>query len=426
MKKIFLVSRREFLMTITRKSYLLSLIGAPLVLLTLGAILQYGVSSLKSGRGDVTVGVIDQAGVINFELAGAAQGMEEMSVAGVHPQGRHVRIKSCSNLTGGLLDLEGTRLDLLCLIEKDYLQSGRVQLYTRSIWINDSPAGLATFQSLLRASLAHRLKPDRGFNEGDLAGITERVITPIKLRRFASSDDGAVMEIGDKLERLKAFLVPYGLILSLMLSLFISASYLLRATAEEKENRVMEIMFSSVNPTQLFWGKILGLGGAALLQVITYLILVGGVIIYYGASPTITVGGLLLSLIYYLAGYALYAGLLVAIGVLGDNSQESSRLATPLNLILMTPVILEFLLIDEPNGMLARALSYAPLTAPVTMLYRLALTSIPVIDIVVSLCLLLGSAYLAVGGAARIFRAAALMYGKRFTLPELARWLREP
>jgi ABC-2 type transport system permease protein len=194
---------------------------------------------------------------------------------------------------------------------------------------------------------------------------------------------------------------------------------------EEKENRAIEIMLSSVKPRELLWGKILGLGGAALLQSSTFIALRGVMILYSGEPLTVNAGVLGLSMVYCLLGYLLYAGVLAGIGILSGNVHRNSQLITPLMMIVAIPVMLEFMLIDAPNGALARTLSYIPLTAPLTMVYRLALTNVPVIDIVISLTLIIGCAYLTVRGAAKIFRVAALMYGKRITGPEVIRWLRD-
>jgi ABC-2 type transport system permease protein len=114
----------------------------------------------------------------------------------------------------------------------------------------------------------------------------------------------------------------------------------------------------------------------------------------------------------------------VAIGVLAGNLYSSSQLSTPLALVTAAPVFFIVNLMSAPNGVIARVLSFIPLTSPLTMMFRLTMANVPVIDIVVSLVILAVSAYLSVHSAAKIFRAASLMYGKRIRLAEVVRWLR--
>jgi ABC-2 type transport system permease protein len=194
---------------------------------------------------------------------------------------------------------------------------------------------------------------------------------------------------------------------------------------EENKNRVMEIILSSVEAHQLIWGKVLGLVGAGLLQVFFYLALISMATIYLWVGIEITLATLAGYFVYWMLGHLLFAGLLLATGILFGGQREANQFAVLWLFVAVFPIYFAETLIYSPNGLLARALSFIPLTSPIAMVFRVTKTSVPIIDVVISLALLMVSIYLVVRGAARILRAGSLMYGKRFTLPEVARWLRE-
>ena len=208
--------------------------------------------------------------------------------------------------------------------------------------------------------------------------------------------------------------------LLLTMSIFFSSGYLLQGIAEEKQNRVIEVIWSSVNPTQLLAGKILGLGPAGLLQVAFY----AGLLVF----PSVTVlalfhlsfSAMFLSLVYFVLGYFLFAGLMAGTGILGNSPQESGQLSAFWTILSMIPMFLMAPISEDPNSWLARGLSYFPLTAPVTMLLRITSAQIPWTDVGISIAVLILSIYLAVTAAAKMFRAAALMYGKRPSLRDFS------
>jgi ABC-2 type transport system permease protein len=139
----------------------------------------------------------------------------------------------------------------------------------------------------------------------------------------------------------------------------------------------------------------------------------------------VSISVMFLSLVYFLLGYLLFAGLMAGTGILGNSPQESGQLSAFWTILSMIPMFLVVPLSEDPNSWLARGLSYFPLTAPVTMLLRITSTQIPWIDVGISVAGLIVAIYLAVRAAAKMFRAAALMYGKRPSLAEIFRWLRE-
>ena len=420
MKKIWIVTEREFLMAVSQRGYILTLLAIPLLMVTAGLMMKLAVSRIDLSQGSETIGVIDRAGVVDFNLVETTLAKTSVPDSLLRPQ--KLSLKHYQQSEAALDDLRRSKLAGLYIVAADYLLSGQVEVYTLSNRLRDKP-GLSVLQNLLRASLLAKHLPTEWRDDEAVNKTVDRVLAEVEPKRLAVNDQGTAAAIGGS--GVLAELVPIGIVALLAMSVFLSASYLLRSTAEEKENRVIEVMLSSVEPEQLLWGKIFGLGGAALLQLAVYLALIGFAALYLLAFANITLAKLALMFVYCLLGYLLYAGFLTATGMMGGNLRESMQLAGKWSFVAISPMLLMSLLMRAPNGMLAQAMSYFPLTAPVTMILRLSMTKVLPIQIGVSLAVLIVGAYLSVRGAAKIFRLASLMYGKRLALPEVLRWLRE-
>jgi ABC-2 type transport system permease protein len=206
---------------------------------------------------------------------------------------------------------------------------------------------------------------------------------------------------------------------------FISSGYLLRSVAEEKETRVVEIVISSVRPMELMAGKVFGLGAVGLTQVLVWLLSAaafsGGLVALVAAAGAVLVPTrvLVLGVIYYLLGYTLYAILMAGIGALGTTMQESQQLAGIFSFFAAIPYMLSGFLFANPNALVARVLSFFPLTAPTMMMLRLPLAEVLWVDVAGSIAALIISIPLALWVGGKLFRVGLLIYGKRPTLKEI-------
>ena len=138
----------------------------------------------------------------------------------------------------------------------------------------------------------------------------------------------------------------------------------------------------------------------------------------------IPLGTLALSLLYFVVGYVLFASLIAGAGMLGRTAQEGAQLSALWTFTAASPWFFIANLTVSPNGWLTRALSFFPLTSPITMMLRLGSGDVPAMDSLISLVVDAVAIYVALRGATRIFRAATLMHGKRATLREFLRWMR--
>ena len=425
MNKVWVIAKREFLVTVTRKGYILAVVGMPLLF---GGM--FGISFLTSGVLEESIrsksepiAVVDRSHTLDFELASGLEPVREppstateilQKAEGSKPS----RIVSYTDMTKAIRDLKDGRLSAVYLIESDYMTTGKIVAYSTEggMFSDLAPPDRSRLYDLIRASLVK----DRIDGE-----TRQRILSPGKLKQMKVSKQGDVESANDAFQKAARFFGPFSMFLLLTMSIFFSSGYLLQGIAEEKQNRVIELIWASVDPTELLIGKIIGLGAAGLLQVAIYVAMLVLPAVTFLALFQVSIAALLLSLIYFILGYLLFAGLMAGTGVLGNSPQESGQLSAFWTLLSMTPMFLLAPISEAPNSWLARVLSWFPLTAPVTMLLRITSGQIPWVDVGISTVLLMASIYLAVRGAAKMFRAAALMYGKRPRLGEIFRWLRE-
>jgi ABC-2 type transport system permease protein len=212
----------------------------------------------------------------------------------------------------------------------------------------------------------------------------------------------------------------------LFMAIFASTQYLLQGMAEEKENRVMEMVLTSVTPNQLMVGKLLGLGGAGLLQLSCWSSMgLVATVLFSAVTGSLAPAAYAICFLFYVLGYLLYGSLMLGFASLGSNFRESQQMASLWSLIASAPAFILIALIESPQGGLARAFSFIPFTAPMTMMFRYVVdpTGTPAWEILLSAAILAGTAIVALLGSARLFRVGLLLYGKRPGVREIWRWL---
>jgi ABC-2 type transport system permease protein len=227
--------------------------------------------------------------------------------------------------------------------------------------------------------------------------------------------------------------VPIVFVGLFMISIFITSGYLLQSVTEEKENRVVEIVLSSIPSMPLMAGKVLGLGGAGLTQVAIWvatalvaLPLLSSQLPDLSAieiDPTI----LGLALVYFVLGYLAYGAIFAAIGAIAPGNREAQQYSGFLGFFAAIPFILFSVVASDVDSLVVVALALFPLTTPTTMLLVLGVSpEIPWTLVGASLVSLTLFALLATWASARIFRATVLLYGVRPSLPQLIAAIRTP
>jgi ABC-2 type transport system permease protein len=198
---------------------------------------------------------------------------------------------------------------------------------------------------------------------------------------------------------------------------------------EEKSNRIMEILVTTVTPFQLLIGKIVGLGAIGLLQLAIW---IGAGLVVAGINRDAPlVQGLVIppdlvvvALVYFVLSYFLQASLMAGIGAVAGGEQESRQIAGILSLIFLLPYFFMVSFISDPGGFIPTLFTYIPFTAPVAVIARMAFSTVPLEQIMLSMGILFITSLLIAWASARIFRWSLLMYGKRPSLRQLVGALR--
>jgi len=421
LRKVVLVARWEFLSAVTRRMYIFAVVAMPVI---------YGLMLIAAGVTGTTVarnegrrpiGVVDRAHVIDFavarEAADAARAANRNDALPSAPPVAPAPLAEYADFDRALADLRTHTISGVFVVEADYVSSGRITAFGNDTGLMSIPAARRRQTQVgdaIRATLLHRSL------SGD--ALARAYAPAANVTRMQVDAQGAVSP--DVASAAGPFGGSFGVFFVLTMAIFFSAGFLQQATVEDRQNRMIEILLSSLDTNELLVGKMLGLGGAGLLQVAIYLVLliVPGILVL--ALIQVSIAKLLLSVVYFVIGYTLFASLMAGTGMLGRTAQESAQLSAIWTLTAASPMFFLAAISSSPNGILSRALSFFPLTGPVTMMMRLGGGDVPAIDVIVTIAIGIVTIYITLRAASKILRAASLMYGKRPTLPELVRWLR--
>jgi ABC-2 type transport system permease protein len=211
----------------------------------------------------------------------------------------------------------------------------------------------------------------------------------------------------------------------------------MRSVVEEKTSRVMELMVATVKPRSLMAGKILGVGGAGLLQTAVWLVMAAlslqyrdqllgafGVHTANVSLPALSIDIVAIALAYFVLGYFFYASLYAAMGAMVSTEQDTQQVQLPVTLLLVAGLISVTSVSGDPRGATAAVMTMIPLWSSLLMPMRYLLGGATAVDIAISLAVLLVSTVVVARAAAKIYRVGVLMYGKRPSPRELLRWLR--
>ncbi len=218
------------------------------------------------------------------------------------------------------------------------------------------------------------------------------------------------------------FFLPYIVTFLFYFVILASASLMLNSVTNEKSNRVIEILLTSVTPLQLLSGKITALGLTGLLQTIVWsgsgmlILRFSGRNLSLPAEFQLPISILFWGVIFFVCGYALFASLMAGVGALVSNVREASQATTIIVIPLVIPLMLLAPIIENPNGALAMFFSLFPLTSPVTMMTRLAAGIVPIWQLLLAVLILVLSSAWVIKSVSRFFHAQYLLSGKEFTL----------
>ena len=320
---------------------------------------------------------------------------------------------------GGIDAIVADDIEDLFIVRADFLQSDDVEWLSQKSGIFAGEDNRDRFASFLTVSLiAERLDP----------GLLDRVILGANYVQLHVGEDGSISPDDDKLSQ---FVVPFIFTVLLMMAIFTGAGTLLQSVSEEKENRMVDVLLTSVSPLSLMAGKILALGTTSLIQMIVWiasLAIIGPQIVdQIPNAGDLKIEPLTLAYVslFFIAGYFLFSVILAGIGSATTSAKEAGPISMIVVLPAGIPVWLSSVILSEPEGGVAKVLSFIPITAPTTMMQRIGSVDLSNAEILASLAVtaLAGAVMLFV--SARIFRAGLLLYGQRMTLGAVWRAVRQ-
>ena len=252
----------------------------------------------------------------------------------------------------------------------------------------------------------------------------------------ANLDAKGLDETGEEKDTGGVFIASFVIGLMIYITLAIYGQQILGAVVEEKETRIAEILFSSARPFELMMGKLVGVGLAGLTQlgiwVGTVAILLGFLALQTDMSvilstvPTITPLMVLYFLIYFLLGFFIYAAIFAVIGSMVTTVQEGGQFTFPPMMIMLAAFYFCFSVIRDPNSTVSFWATIAPFMAPITMPVRILAETPPFWQIALSIAVNIAAIAGLIWLASRVYRVGMLMYGKRATIPEVWKWIRQP
>ena len=412
--KTWLVARHEFAVTTGRLGF--RIFAAAVPVLALLALVGIGIFETVRGGDDPSGDMGRPAEVTRVGYLDRTVGEDGQPLFTSFREQDGVVFVPYPDEDAGRAALEAEEITALYSFGRDFLETGHVV----RVRMEDGGEGAGS-AALRRFVLSNLVAGEVGEQE------LERVISPYSISTVELSASGAAVEDEDDGS---GFLFAFGAAMLLLVSVLTAAGYLLQGLSEEKENRIMEVLLSSLKPEQLMFGKLLGLGAAGLFQMavwtaslVAFLMLLNRVVdvpLELSAPPVETV---VVALAYFLLGYAFLGTVQAALGVVTTNQKEANNIAVFVVLPAVSPMWFLAVLIEHPDGLLAQVLSYIPFTAPITGLIRFGTDGTGVAGVVLSLGVLAAFTALAVLLTARLFRAYLLMYGQRPRVGHILRTL---
>ncbi|TKB96997.1 ABC transporter permease [Pedobacter cryophilus] len=432
MNKVFLIIQREYLSRVKKKSFLILTFLVPSLFIGMMTLVVYLTANKDSDVKDFKV--IDQSGIFKNQF------------------------NNTSNINFSYLNedyeqakkaIRKEKEDFLLYIPSDYAQTGKVEVISEkkpSISIVDD------IETQMESILRNKKLIAAGIDTSVLNSSNAKVSINAKQLTDEGEKDaslGATYVVGF----LAAFMI--------YLALFIYGAQVMRGVIEEKTSRIIEVIVSSVKPFQLMLGKILGIGAVGLTQFLLWIILSTGLSTlassyintddkakteqgikkdanhpdmkeinsgnkvqqFLKAADTINFPLIIGTFFFYfLGGYLLYSALFAAVGSAVDNETETQQFMLPITLpLIFTFIIGMNVIVNNPDSTLSFWMSMIPFTSPIAMMIRIPF-GVPAWEIALSMALLVVGFVFTTWVASRIYRVGILMYGKKVTYKELAKW----
>jgi ABC-2 type transport system permease protein len=414
MREAFVIAKREFLERVRSKWFVVMTILWPLLMVAMIV-----VPALTAGRGftGAKVEIADKSGKAGEVMIGALEGEPLLWHASLAPAGatqeqllERIRTK----------DING-----FLIVPEDVLTGGAIE------YLGDNASNQSVqilLQRVLEAAVHKERAKQAGLTELQLGAILARVNVVTK---HTTGKAGAMSGI-------ETMILGFALAFLLYIAIALYGINVMRSVVTEKSSRVVELLVAAVKPRALMAGKILGVGGAGLAQLLIWLV-VGAVALanrdailglfgLHGGGPSmlpsLDAGQIGIVLAFFIGGYIFYSSLFAAMGATVSSEQDTQQAQMPVTMLLVIAMVSMQAVTSDPRGSTSEVMTMVPFWSPILMPLRYFLGGATVAEVALSFGILAVSTVLVARAAAKIYRVGILMYGKRPGLRELVRWLR--
>jgi ABC-2 type transport system permease protein len=428
MRKLFAVLKREYLQAVRKKMFIFMTLFFPVLMTGVMALPMMLMANSLTGK---KVAVIDGTGQLRDAFTKTPNRppkrmQNELPVdlaieyIDAHQQDPTAVAKS---YLGRLTSRENDKIDAVLIIPGDAFDSekARMILYSRAAtdFITQQALGSAANRAIYR----HRLIA-RGIDPDALDKLTRNVpVDAVQLSRSGEQKKGGELN----------FLMGFIMAALVIIPSLIYGLEIMRGIIQEKTDRVVEVLISSMSPRQLLIGKITGVALVGLTQVTVWILAGTSLALLFGTSAAMAGVNVMQFLrpivflyfpIFFLLAYFTFVCIYAIGGAVCNSEKEAQQLIAPISMIMMLPWFLMFVIITNPDNKMSVAFSLSPVFGPITMFVRTLVSEPPVWHILLSIAVSLATIVVFFWVTAKIFRVGILSYGKRPTIPELWRWLK--
>ncbi|HYH01054.1 MAG TPA: ABC transporter permease [Terriglobales bacterium] len=422
MRNIWLIIKREYLEKVRTKSFLISTLAMPIII---------GIFILPGRMASMKIGDTRQIVIVTAERSLGEKIQQELE----RPSGKSEGEESARELTGGYKvevsnDLSEAQRNSLrertTRKEIDgYVWLGPEEIASRKVSYSRRETGDFMDQGAVRSAIRNALAVQALESHGVPPEQAADVLKPLQLE---------VVQVNGgqekKVNATAAFAATFALVMLLYSTVLFYGIAVMRSVIEEKSSRIIEVLLSSVTPTELMMGKVIGVGAVGLTQIGMWAVMAsivaapGAIAADVFRKAQISPVAIFSFAAFFLLGYFLYATIYAALGAVVNTEQEGQQMQIIIMLPLILALSLVMLVFRDPNGTVATWVSMIPLVAPVLMYLRIVIQTPPLWQIVLCLGIMVATVFGLLVLCSRIYRVGILMYGKRATLPEIMKWLK--
>ena len=450
MRKFLAVVKREYVQRVRSRMFLVVTVGAPLMF-ALFTVVPAMIAGMKAG-GPTRIAVVDETGRMYERVRDALTNArdegdeaEEGKPEAANPVGQNSseRMKQAAKASEQDYAVEQAspdgrtteelkrqldervkrdELDGYLVLPKNVLEGGEAQYYSRNV-------GDVFTRGRVQDGLTKAVRDARLAENNVRPEVMRAVNRPVKMATTKAGGGG------EKADNGQGFFLVFGVGFVIYLTILMYGQVILGAVIEEKETRIAEILFSSIRSFPLMLGKLVGVSLVALTQFAIWGLAFAafalyGVAVLAGQGmkvslPHVPASVFAYLVLFFLLGYFIYATIYALVGSMVTTTQEGGQLAMPIILLLVVGFYLVFPVVRSPNSPLAFWASMIPFFSPITMLVRITTQTPPFWQIALSLAIGFATVVLLVWLAGRVYRVGMLMYGKRATIPEVFKWIRQ-